>query len=127
MIEGRDTICRRNSLTLQDMLQKIEGTLITSPTDETCDILLGFTSDLMSDVLTLTEDKVLLITGLATIQTIRTAAMADIAYIIFVRNKQISEKMIALAEESDITLISTKHSSFTTSVLLGELGIQGIY
>ncbi len=114
-------------LKIQDMLQKIEGTLITSSADETCDILLGFTSDLMSDVLTLTEDKVLLITGLATIQTIRTAAMADISHIIFVRNKQVSEKMIALAHESDITIISTKHSSFTTSVLLGELGVKGVY
>ncbi len=114
-------------LTIQDILQKIEGTLITSPTKETCDVCLGFTSDLMSDVLTLTEEKVLLITGLATVQTIRTAAMADISYVIFVRNKQVSEKMITLAEESDITLISTKHSSFTTSVLLGEIGIQGVY
>lgn len=122
-----DKNSREALLKLQDMLQKIEGTLITSPQQETCDVLLGFTSDLMSDVLTLTEDNVLLITGLATIQTIRTAEMADIGYIIFVRNKQVSEKMISLANESNITLISTHHSSFTTSVLLGELGIKGIY
>jgi hypothetical protein len=40
----------------------------------------AFASDLMSDVLTLMNDGVLLITGLANTQTIRTAEMADISH-----------------------------------------------
>jgi hypothetical protein len=51
----------------------------------------------MSDVLTLDQDNVVLITGLATLQTIRTAEMADINCIIFVRNKRATSEMIRLA------------------------------
>jgi hypothetical protein len=51
---------------------------------------MAFASDLMSDVLTLKNDNLVLITGLATLQTIRTAEMADINCIIFVRNKKVS-------------------------------------
>ncbi len=115
-------------MTVQDIIAKVNGTLIYSPNADTpSGLTYGVTSDLMSDVLTITEDNVLLVTGLATVQTIRTAAMADISYILFVRNKQISERMVALAEEAGITLMATKHSSFTATLLLGELGLQGVY
>ncbi len=114
---------------VQDIISKVNGTLIYSPQESDIEsgLQYGATSDLMSDVLTLTEDNVILVTGLATVQTIRTAAMADISYILFVRNKQISPRMIELAEEDGITLLSTKHSSFSASILLGELGLKGIY
>jgi hypothetical protein len=46
----------------------------------------GFNSDLMSDVLTLHTEGLLLITGLCNIQKIRITEMADIQYILFVRN-----------------------------------------
>jgi len=44
-----------------------------------------FSSDLMSDVLTVETDNLMLLTGLANLQTIRTAEMSDISKIIFVR------------------------------------------
>ncbi len=115
-------------MNVQDIVTKVDGSLIYSPEESASyDITYGFSSDLMSDVLTLTEDNILLITGLATVQTIRTAAMADISCILFVRGKQISERMLELAKESGITLLSTKHSTFSSSILLAELGIKGVY
>ena len=49
---------------------------------------------LMSDVLTVEADDAVLITGLANIQAIRTAEMADISCILFVRDKEITPNMI---------------------------------
>ncbi|MFA6200392.1 MAG: DRTGG domain-containing protein [Bacteroidales bacterium] len=91
------------------------------------EVLLGFASDLMSDVLTLEEEKVLLITGLCNIQTIRTAEMANIDVILFVRNKEASEEMIELAEENDMVLMQSKFSMFKTVGLLYGTGMQPIY
>ena len=54
----------------------------------------GFSSDLMSDVLTLDTDKMLLITGMANLQAIRTAEMADIHCILLVRNKRHLKKWL---------------------------------
>ncbi len=87
----------------------------------------GFASDLMSDVLTLEEEHLILITGLCNIQTIRTAEMANISVILFVRNKQASEEMIELAEENDMIILSCKYSMFKTVGLLYENGLEPVY
>ena len=59
----------------------------------------AFASDLMSDVLTIKTDDFLLITGLANVQSVRTAEMSDVEYILFVRGKNVTEEMSALAED----------------------------
>ena len=87
----------------------------------------AFASDLMSDVLTLRNDNVVLITGLATLQTIRTAEMADINCIIFVRNKKAGKEMIELANESGIDLIECRYSMFKTSGLIFQSGLKPVY
>lgn len=87
----------------------------------------AFSSDLMSDVLTLNNDKVILLTGLSNIQSLRTAEMADINQLVVVRNKQVSEDMIKLAEENDIVLLSTEKSLFRTSGLLFNNGIKALF
>ena len=45
----------------------------------------AFAADLMSDVLRLDTSEMILITGLANLQVIRTAEMSDINFILFVR------------------------------------------
>ena len=66
------------------------------------EVKFGFASDLLSDVLTLSVDNLLFITGLSNLQTIRTAEMADIGQILFVRGKKVTPEMCALAKENNI-------------------------
>lgn len=87
----------------------------------------AFASDLMSDVLTVEKDEILLITGLANLQTIRTAEMADIRYIIFARGKNINNEIIQLATENNMVLITTPYSVFRVSGILFQLGIQPVF
>lgn len=87
----------------------------------------AFSSDLMSDVLTTKNDSMMLITGLANVQTIRTAEMADIQCIVFVRGKKVNEGMIEIAAENDVVLIECDYSMFRTSGLLYAAGIQPVY
>jgi predicted transcriptional regulator len=87
----------------------------------------AFASDLMSDVLTLTTDSVLLITGLANVQSIRTAEMSDIKCIIYARGKKASPEMIELAEENDMVLMECRYSMFKISGLLYRAGVQPVY
>ena len=90
-------------------------------------IEVAFASDLMSDVLTLKNDHVLLITGLANVQTIRTAEMSDIACVIFARNKKVSPEMLELAIENDLIVLECEYSVFKTCGLLFQAGIQPIF
>lgn len=87
----------------------------------------AFSSDLMSDVLTVDTANVLLLTGLANIQSLRTAEMADINQVAVVRNKQVTSEMIDLANENGIVLLSVEASLFRASGILYEAGLKPLY
>lgn len=95
--------------------------------DSPLTIKYGFAADLMSDVLMIDADKVLLITGLCNIQTIRTAEMSDLRCILFVRNKKATADMIALAEQNGIVLLESPYSMSRAVGELAKTGIETIF
>ncbi|MDD2296487.1 MAG: DRTGG domain-containing protein [Sphaerochaetaceae bacterium] len=114
-------------MTLHEVVEVVQGTVICGRENLSREIHLGFASDLMSDVLTLLADDILLITGLSNNQAIRTAEMSDILQILFVRNKQPTKTMIDLAIEHEITIITTPYSMFRASGLLFNHGLKPVY
>jgi predicted transcriptional regulator len=83
----------------------------------------GCASDLMSDVLAFSQSGSLLLTGLATPQTIQTAFVADIRAVVFVRGKRPGSDVIALAHEKRIPLLGTQYSMFEASGILYRAGL----
>lgn len=112
---------------ISEIAEILDAKILVSKQDTDHQVKFGFASDLMSDVLTLDEEEVILITGLCNIQTIRTAEMANICVILFVRNKQVNEEMIELAEENDMTIMQCNYSMFKTVGLLHENGLCPVY
>lgn len=110
---------------LREIKQILEAELFTEDANLHKEVTVAFASDLMSDVLARVHGDVLLITGLANLQTIRTAEMKDIKSIIFVRGKKPDESMIELAKEMDICLMSTKQIMFTSCGILHSCGVKG--
>lgn len=86
-----------------------------------------FASDLMSDILTLGDNFPVIISGLCTMQTIRTCEMANLDVIIIVRNKKPSEEMIALANDNCMVLMTCESSMFKACGLLWEAGMEAVY
>jgi hypothetical protein len=91
------------------------------------DVTRAFSSDLMSDVLTLDTDNLVLITGLNNLQTIRTAEMAEIKFILFVRNKKITSEMISLAKKEKMVLMVSEKSMYRVSGILFKAGLEPVY
>jgi hypothetical protein len=87
----------------------------------------AFSSDLMSDVLTLDNHDIILISGLANIQLIRTAEMADIEVILLARGKKATTDMIELANENNIVIMETPYSIYRASGVLYVNGLQPVY
>jgi hypothetical protein len=114
-------------MNIQLILDSVEGVLITAKNLELLEVETAFTSDLMSDVLTVEVNKTLLITGLSNLQTIRTAEMCDIECIIIARNKRVTHDMIELAEKSKIRLIGSPFSVFRIAGILYQKGIKPLY
>lgn len=109
---------------LQDIVSIVEGTLITRNADLDMDISCACGADLMSDVLAHAKAGALLLTGLVNPQVIRTAEMADIAAIVFVRGKYPPPETIALAEEKGIPLVAARYTMFEMCGRLFEAGMS---
>ncbi len=98
------------------------------------DINYGFCSDLMSDALMIMNsvdnpkvlEETILITGLTTNQSIRTAEMLDVEVVLLVRGKIPSLKVVDLAIESKVILLSTEYTMFNVSGMMFKDGIKGI-
>jgi predicted transcriptional regulator len=112
---------------IQEVAEIIGGKVLCGEEKLDQEVDFAFASDLMSDVLTTQVDKMVLLTGLANLQAIRTAEMSDIHCIVFVRNKQVTDEMVELAEESGIVVIECKSSMFKTAGLLFQNGLKPIF
>ena len=108
---------------LKELLDIIEGKPISKNVDLNQEVDMGCGADLMSDVLAFTHEGTVLMTGLTNPQVVRTAEMAGIKAIVFVRGKIPSDETIALAEEKDIPLLSSKYTMFETCGRLYKAGL----
>lgn len=112
---------------LSEVIDSLDAKVICGEDFIDREVNFGFASDLMSDVLTLDTSNMLLITGMSNLQTIRTAEMADINEIVFVRNKEVTMEMCDLARENNMVLLSCSKSMFRAVSCLHEKGMQPIY
>lgn len=82
-------------------------------------------SDLMSDVLAYVKQGALLLTGLTNPQVVRTAEMADLRAICFVRGKKPGQETIEMAESKGIPLLTTPLPMFESCGRLYRKGLPG--
>ena len=99
---------------LAQVLEAIEGKIITKNVNLDMEIQMGCGADLMSDVLAFTHEGTLLMSGLTNTQVVRTAEMAGIRAIVFVRGKIPPPETVALAEDKGIPLLASKYTMFET-------------
>jgi hypothetical protein len=112
---------------IEKIIQLLEAKILCGNHRISDDITNAFSSDLMSDVLTLDAENILLITGLANVQIIRTAEVAEIHYLVIVRNKKVSKEIVELAEALNMVLIESPYSMFKASGILYANGLNPIY
>lgn len=114
-------------MTIKNLTEIIEGKVICCEERISSSVEYAFASDLMSDVLTIEKENMVLITGLANMQAIRTSEMSDISCIVFARDKRIGEEMVSLAKENNMILVESPHSVFHIAGELYKAGIKAIY
>ncbi len=90
---------------LKEIVELAQGSILTRKAVPELEISSCGASDLMSDVLANVKADSLLITGLANTQSVRTAEMADIRVLVYVRGKVPDPETVKLAEEAGIPLV----------------------
>jgi hypothetical protein len=103
----------------------LEAELLWEPINLQLEIEMAEAADLMSDVLNRRLGGDLLITGLVNSQVIRTAEMADIKAIAFVRGKTPDQETITLAKSKSIPLLTTKLLMYESCARLAMKGLTG--
>ena len=91
------------------------------------DYKFAFASDLMSDCLALishNQSQMVLLTGLCNIQSLRTAEMLDIDFLVITRGKKLDQEILQSLGEFNINTFSTAYTSFEASGILYTNGIK---
>lgn len=111
-------------MTLQEIVELLEGEVLIARTDMDVEVPCAFASDLISDILMCTKEPTLLLTGLTNNQVIRLSDMIDIIAIIFVRGKRPLDEVIEMAKERGLPLVCTELTLYRSSGLLHEAGLR---
>jgi predicted transcriptional regulator len=113
-------------MNLGELVNIVEGEILTDTFNEDEIILGGCGADLMSDVLASIEPGAVLLTGLCNPQVIRTAQMADVAAVVLVRGKRPPESTMDLANSEDIPLITSPFGMFELCGRLYKAGLPSL-
>ena len=113
---------------LKEILEILEAKTIQLSSEQFLnqDYHFVFATDLMSDALALVRsnsEETLLVTGLANIQTLRTAEVLDITSIILVRGKTLQYSEVELGSEQEFNIFTT---DFTMYEACGRLYMAGL-
>ena len=108
-----------------EIIRILDARVLTKCELPTTELKYAFASDMMSDVLALAEDNMLLITSLTNPQAVRTAEMLDLDCILYVRGKIPSAAALSMAEELNITILTTDRCMFTVCGVLFDKGMRG--
>ena len=90
------------------------------------DIKAVVASDGMSEILAFYRPNALMLTGLTNIQSVRTAVVADVHAIVYVRGKRPPQKVLDLAREKGIPVLATSLGMFESCGILYTAGLEGV-
>ncbi len=111
-------------MTIREIVTLLDAKVLACEASLDHDVHSACGSDMMSDVLAYVKDQAVLLTGLVNSQVVRTAEMMDMRCIVFVRNKQPSDEMLELAEESGIVVLATSKRMYEACGKLYSHGLK---
>ena len=115
------------NVTLEDVKRILEAEFVAGSEFLHRNVKMACGSDLMSDVLAFVKSDSLLLTGLTNPQVVRTAEMAELGAICFVRGKKPDKRTIKLAETSNIPMLTTPLSMFESCGRLYQEGVASCF
>lgn len=111
---------------IKEILDISNGVLLTPGIDLDVEAKGAFGADLMSDVLASIQPDAVLLTGLCNPQVVRTALIADIRAIVFVRGKMLAVETIDLAASEEVPLITSPLGLYELSGRLMQAGLPSL-
>ncbi len=114
------------AMTLTDVKNILKAEVFVGEDKLATTVTAGTGSDLMSDMLRVPKTGVVLLSGLNTVQVVRTSVIAAVAAVVLVRGKRPTQDMIDQAAEHGLPLMSTPFTMFTACGRLFSRGLRGV-
>lgn len=111
---------------LSEIVDILDATVLVGNDQMDKEITRAGAADLMSDILAGLSDECIFLTGLTTIQAVRTALVANVSAVVFVRSKIPPPEVIELAKEQNVPVLTSPYSMFVSSGRLHSKGITGL-
>jgi predicted transcriptional regulator len=111
---------------IYEIKEILEATVLAGEDRLDQTVAAGGGADLMDDVLTAVAKGAALLTGLTNEQVLRTAKIAGVALIVFVRGKKPEPSILVLAESYNLPILTTRFSLFVASGRLYMNGLRGL-
>ena len=105
---------------LAEAMKLIDAEPLTGVEVDSLEVKRVGAADLLSDVLAFSKPGFLLLTGQLSVQTLKTAQIAEAVAVVFVRGKIPEKEIIKYAEDNQLPLYSTDKLLFETCGLLFE-------
>ena len=112
-------------MTLEEVRRILEAEVVVGSNLHEINVDMCCGADLMSDVLAFAKTGALLLTGLTNAQVVRTAEMADVVGICFVRGKRPPDETVRLAAGHGLPLLATALPMFEGCGRLYQSGLKG--
>ncbi len=106
---------------ISKLLENNQFTLVCGSATSEVEILTGYTSDLLSDVMAHIEDDSALITIQAHKNTIAVCSLRNAPLIVFCNSRSIPEDVVKAATDEDIIVVQTKLNQFQASHIIATL------
>lgn len=114
------------AMTLMEIRDILKAEVFVGDDKLATTVTAGTGSDLMSDMLRVPKTGVLLLSGLNSVQVVRTSVIAAVAAVVLVRGKRPNQDMIDQALEHGLPLMATPFTMFTACGRLFSRGLRGV-
>jgi predicted transcriptional regulator len=111
---------------LSEIQEILKATVLTGDEHLAKTVVAAGGADLMDDILSAVAAGSALLTGLISEKVLRTAKIAGVTVIVFVRGKEPSENLLQLARSYELPVLSTKYSLFVACGRLYMNGLRGM-
>lgn len=112
---------------VKEICEVLDGTFLYGDDISEAEVERVCACDLMSDVLAFSVPDSVLLTGLISPQSIRTADIAEIKAIVYIRGKKPGEDTLELARERRIPVVLTDLSLFEACGKLYSRGLKPVF
>ncbi len=112
-------------MTVGQVADRIGGRVVGAPGGSARDVLGGYASDLLSDVMANAQEGDLWITLQKHVNTLAVAQLKGLSGIVLVNGRQPEPDMLARAESEGIAIVTTSLPALEVAGVMYGLGIRG--